>query len=147
MLRTNDFRPCRGAINATSYPGARASGYYLSAPPGLCCAGADGVSRQINWPMLFLRATLVHFVSKTTARGNRLDQLTQRSTGQSVLFGPPAILWISYPWTAWQRCVQGSLSGKAFPRLRWPVRSAQVESISNSPRGSVSRSASPPTLP
>ena len=44
MLRTKNFRPCLGSINATSYPGARAPGYYLSAPPGLCRAG--GVSQQ-----------------------------------------------------------------------------------------------------
>jgi len=34
-LRTKIFRPCRGSLNATSHPGARAPGYYLSAPPGL----------------------------------------------------------------------------------------------------------------
>ena len=34
-LRTKLFRPCQGSINTISYPGARAPGYYLSAPPGL----------------------------------------------------------------------------------------------------------------
>jgi len=46
-LRTKIFRPCRGSLNAISYPGACAPGYYLSAPPGLCREGSDGISRQI----------------------------------------------------------------------------------------------------
>jgi hypothetical protein len=32
-LRIKIFRPCRGSLNATFYPGACAPGYCLSAPP------------------------------------------------------------------------------------------------------------------
>ena len=79
MLRTNDFRPCRGAINATSYPGARAPGYYLSAPPGLCRAGADGVSRQklARRPVILL---LSFFVLLTTALAQDLQVTASVST-------------------------------------------------------------------
>ena len=45
-LKTKIFRPYQGSLNATSYPGACAPGYYLSAPPGLCRKGSDAVSRQ-----------------------------------------------------------------------------------------------------
>jgi len=57
-LRTNAFHPGRGSMNAISYPGAYAPGYYLLAPSGLRREGSNGVLRQ----QLFTRGSRMIFI-------------------------------------------------------------------------------------
>ena len=45
-LRIKISRPCRGSLNAISYPGVHTPGYYLLTPPGPRCEDTRGVSRQ-----------------------------------------------------------------------------------------------------
>ena len=78
-MRTKTLRPYQGSLNATSYPGACAPGYYLSAPTGLCRKGSDGILRQVlNSIRPFNRETSLSWRSsgvKSQARDNGILEL------------------------------------------------------------------------